>query len=120
MSENNVSPVSSGPARAVEPNSVPLGASGGKVGPDVGKMSPRQLASIQAMKLDKLVQDLNSRSRSVSPALRFQVDVQSGSSVIQVIDRRSGELIRQIPQEKASALAAGGGAISLRGIDDLV
>lgn len=117
MSEKSVNPVSSG---AAEPNPVPPGASGGKVGPDVGKMSPRQLASIQAQKLDKLVQDLNSRSRSVSPALRFDVDLESGSSVIQVFDRNSGELIRLIPQEKASALAKGSGEIGLRGIDDLV
>ena len=117
MSEKSVNPVSSG---AAEPNPVPVGTSGGKIGPDVGSISPRQLASIQAQKLDKLVQDLNSRSRSVSPALRFQVDVKSGSSVIQVFDRSSGELIRQIPHEKASALAKGDGSIGLRGIDDLV
>ena len=120
MSEKAVNPVSSGASRAAQPNPVPLGASGGKVGPDSGRISPQQQASIQAMNLDTLVRELNTRSRSVSPALRFQVDVQSGSSIIQVFDRSTGELIRQIPPEKAGALARGGGSIDLSRIDDLV
>ena len=120
MSEKPIGPVSSGKRDAAQPNPVPLGASGGKVGPDTGKISPRQQASIQAMKLDALVRELNSKSRSLSPALRFQVDVKSGSSVIQVFDRASGELIRQIPPEKAGALAGNPGGIDLQRIDDLV
>lgn len=120
MSEKTVNPVSSGAARAAQPNPVPLGASGGKVGPDAGKISPQQQASIRAMNLDTLVQELNTRSRSVSPALRFEVDVSSGLSIIQVFDRDTGELIRQIPPETAGALARGQGSIDLSRIDDLV
>ena len=120
MSEKAVNAVSSGAARAAQPNPVPLGASGGKVGPDTGKISPQQQASIQAQNLDALVQELNSRSRSVAPALRFQVDVKSGSSIIQVFNRDTGELIRQIPPETAGALANNRGGIDLQRIDDLV
>ena len=120
MSEKAVNPASSGAAQAARPNPVPLGASGGKVGPNAGKISPRQQASIQAMNLDTLVKELNTRSRSVSPALRFEVDVRSGSSIIQVFDRDTGELIRQIPPETASALARGRGGVDLSRIDDLV
>ena len=120
MSEKTVDPVSSSAARAAQPNPVPLGASGGKVGPSTGKISPQQQASIRAMNLDTLVQELNVRSRSVSPALRFEVDVRSGSSIIQVFDRDTGELIRQIPPDTAGALARGQGSIDLSRIDDLV
>lgn len=120
MSEKPVNPVSSGAARSAQSKPVPLGASGGKNGPQTGKISPRQQAAIAAMNLDSLVRELNLKSKSVSPALRFQVDVRSGSSVIQVFDRSSGELIRQIPPEKASALAKSQSGIELRGIDDLV
>ena len=77
----------------------------------------RQQAAIAAMNLDSLVRELNLKSKSVSPALRFQVDVSSGSSVIQVFDRSSGELIRQIPPEKASALARNPVAIDLERIE---
>ena len=117
MSDKSLSSINSGTAglRHVPP----LGASGGKVGPESGKISPRQQASIQALNLDRLVRELNARSRSVSPALRFRVDVRSGTSIIQVFDRDSGKLIRQIPQEKAGALAKNGGVIDLGRIDDL-
>ena len=69
---------------------------------------------------DVVVRELNSKSRSVSPSLRFKVDARSGDSIIQVFDRDSGKLIRQIPAEKAGALARKGGAVDLQGIDDLV
>ena len=118
MSEKAVNAVSSGAARSAQ--QVPIGASGGKVGPETGRISPRQQASIAAMNLDSLVKELNSRSMSVSPALRFQVDVKSGNSVIQVFDRNSGELIRQIPPETASVLAKDPTQIDLKRIDDLV
>lgn len=120
MSEKAVNPVASGAARAAPSNPVPLGASGGKVGPSSGKISPQQQASIRAMNLDTLVQELNLRNRSVSPALRFEVDARSGSLIIQVFDRDTGELIRQIPPDKAEALARSRGNIDLSRIDDLV
>ncbi len=120
MSEKRVNTVTSGAVRSVQPSPGSSEPSGGNSGPIVGKISPQQQASIRAMNLDTLVQKLNTRSRSVAPALRFEVDVKSGQAIIQVFDRESGELIRQIPQEKASALARDGGAIDLSRIDDLV
>lgn len=120
MSEKRVSTVTSGAVRTVQPNPGPSGSSGGKSGPVAGKISPQQQASIRAMNLDTLVQELNTKSRSVAPALRFEVDVRSGQAIIQVFNRESGELIRQIPEEKAAALARRGGAIDLSQIDDLV
>ena len=120
MSGKAINSVSSGAASAARPNAVSQGASGGKGVPVTGKNSPRQQASVQALNLDALVRELNSKSRSVAPALRFQVDIESGSSVIQVFDRATGELIRQIPPEKANTLANNPGAIDLQRVDDLV
>ena len=39
--------------------------------------------------------------------LRFKVDMNSGRSVIQVLDRDTGEIIREIPPEKASKRVSG-------------
>ncbi len=67
--------------KPVPVNAVPLGAAGGKVGPDAGKISPAQQASIRALNLDAVVQKLNVRSRSLGRAVRFQVDLVSGRSL---------------------------------------
>ncbi len=120
MSEKVVNTVSSGANQMVTPNAIPLGASGGKVGPNAGKISPAQEASIRALNLDQVVRDLNVKSRSLGRALRFQVNVVSGDSVIQVLDRDTGELIRQIPAKQTVALASGTGNSSSQLLDELI
>ena len=119
MSEKAINPVSSGAARTVQPTPA-APAPGGRIGPDTGKISPVQQENIRALNLDKVVRDLNAQSKSVGRALRFQVDVLTGFSVIQVLDRDTGELIRQIPPEEVGALSASGGGVDLQLLDDLV
>ncbi len=120
MAAKVTSPASSGTVRPVPVNVVPLGTAGGKVGPEAGKISPAQQASIRALNLDEVVQKLNVRSKSLGRAVRFQVDVVSGRSVILVFNRDTGELIRQIPPKDFAALAANRGTAEFQLIDNLV
>ena len=115
-----VAAISSGTAQTVTPRTAPVAVDSGKSVPSAGKVSPAQLESIRALNLDQVVRDLNIRSRSVGRALRFQVDVVSGSSVIQVLDRDTGELIRQIPPEELRAATLDSNAARVQLVDDLV
>lgn len=120
MSEKGAITVSSGAVRAEQARPAPREISDGKAAPDAGKVSPAQAVKARASSLKALVRELNTITRSISPALRFQVDIQSGSSVIQVFNRETGELIRQIPPERANAIARNQGTIDLQRVDDLV
>ena len=44
--------------------------------------------------------------RISTPSVTFVVDQESGKSFIQVVDRDSGEILRQIPPEEARRLSA--------------
>ena len=106
-------------ARSSTPGAVPRPS--GKVVPDAGKISPARAASIPKLNFDKVVQQLNLASASIGRTLRFKVDVVSGHSVIQVLDRDTGELIRQIPPEKAVVtLTAKNAALGIQLLDDRV
>ena len=120
MSDKAVSGIFPVLARSAQVPAPPRGRTTGKPVPEAGNASPPPQGRISNARLDALVERLNLRSVNVSPSLRFQVDIQSGTSVIQVFDRVSGELIRQIPPEKAAALENNASPIDLTGIDELV
>jgi len=89
----------------------------GKVAPETGKEPP-----VEAKKqpdLEALAAQLNIASQTIGRDLRFKVDMDSGRSVIQVLDRETGELIREIPPEKAQFGVSGNGDMSLRLYDAL-
>ena len=92
--------------------------SGGNADADTGKSLPPPAAE----KADpaRLAEALNAASRRIGRDLRFQVDLELGYAVIQVLDRETGEIIRQIPQEKAAVSLSGNGALQMRLFDDLV
>jgi flagellar protein FlaG len=48
---------------------------------------------------------IDSSSRISTPSVTFVVDQNSGKSFIQVVDRDSGEILRQIPPEEARKLS---------------
>lgn len=54
----------------------------------------------------KVAQHLQEFVSSLNKNLRFSVDEQSGREVISVVDKTSGELIRQIPSEEMLELAS--------------
>jgi len=92
-------------------------AEGGKPAAEAGKPLP---VEVPKPELARVVEQLNLRSRSIGRELRFEVNLESGRSVIQVLDRETGEMIRQIPPEKVSPYLAANGALELRLFDELV
>ena len=119
MSDQNVSKVASvtGTFRTLRPQAGSV-SPGGKIAPETGKDVPVQANT--RSDLEALAQKLNVASRSIGRDLRFEVNMQSGRSVIQVLDRETGEVIRQIPPEKTSLYRSGSGAVALRLYDEQV
>jgi len=90
----------------------------GKEEPTPGKNMP--VAEKSGPEIEELARKLNVASRSIGRDLRFEVNMDSGRSVIQVLDRETGEVIRQIPPEKASLYHSENGAVALRLYDTQV
>lgn len=57
------------------------------------------------LQLQQALQTIN-RKLANSTALEFSIDESTGRTVVKVMDRDSGELIRQIPSDAALAIAA--------------
>lgn len=76
---------------------------GGAALPPGGKEVPAQV--VDTAELSEKVNEINDIIRSVQRDLAFNIDEDSGKTVIRVIDSESGELIRQIPSEKVLAIA---------------
>ena len=91
---------------------------GGKVESDSGKPLPK--AAARTADLESIAKQLNTASKALGRDLRFQVDLEKGSAVIQVLDRETGEIIRQIPQEKADITLQESGAPQIRLFDEIV
>ncbi len=70
--------------------------------------------------LEGLAHQLNIASQTIGRDLRFRVDMESGHSVIQVLDRETGEIIRQIPPENAKTYVSELGEVALRLYDSQV
>lgn len=60
---------------------------------------------VQREELDSAVTRLNDYVQSVRRDLQFEVDNDSGKTIVRVLDRETKELIRQIPDEVALRLA---------------
>lgn len=84
----------------------------GNAEPADGKSVP--LAAVRKSDLEALARALNLTSQTIGRDLRFEVNMDSGHSVIQVLDRETGEVIRQIPPEKAKLFVSDSGAVQLR------
>ncbi len=67
--------------------------------------------------IEKLAKESNIASQVIGRDLRFKVDMESGRSVIQVLDRETGEIIRQIPPENAKTYVSDVGDVVLRLFD---
>ncbi|WP_428603355.1 flagellar protein FlaG [Sedimenticola sp.] len=64
------------------------------------KAAKRQSTAADGQKLDKAVEQLNEFAQSVQRKLEFSVDEESGKTVIKVIDKESGQMVRSIPSEE--------------------
>lgn len=88
-------------------------APSGKQESPAGKNVP--VAERSPAEVKELARKLNVATKSIGRDLRFEVDFESGKSVvIQVLDRETGEVIRQIPPEKADLYVSESGAVALR------
>lgn len=119
MSNNDVKQVSNntGTFRALQlnPNAAPPN---GRVAPEPGKELPA--SATEKTDLGTLAAKLNVSSRTIGRDLRFRVDMNSGRSVIQVLDSDTGEIIREIPPEKARISIAGNGNLQISLYDEMV
>lgn len=65
----------------------------------------RQSASESRDSVKKAVEQLNTYIQSVQRSLQFEYDEDAKTTIVRVVDRRTNELIRQIPDEQAIKLA---------------
>jgi flagellar protein FlaG len=80
-----------------------LPGTGGEALPPKGKEAPSQVAD--SAQISEAVTRINEIVQSIQRDLSFNLDEDSGQTIIRVIDSDSGELIRQIPSEEALAIA---------------
>lgn len=60
---------------------------------------------VSEQELDNAVSQLNTYVQSINRNLEFNIDSDSGKTVVKVIDSKTDELIRQIPNEEALHIA---------------
>jgi len=71
-----------------------------------GKVSPQEAEQkIEAEDVAKAVSEITDYVQSISRDLQFQVDKQTGSTIVTVLDHETKEVIRQIPSEEVVAMA---------------
>lgn len=119
MSDQDVKSISGASGKFREPQyRSERGQPGGNVQPAPGKAMP--VPASAEPDLEALAAELNVASQSIGRDLRFKVDMNTGRSVIQVLDRETGEIIREIPPEKAAISVAANGDMQLRLYDRVV
>ncbi len=118
MSDQDVKAVSSTTGTYTALNLPEKAQAGGNAEPAVGNPVPEKQES--APDMERLAQRLNVAMQSIGRDLRFQVDMKTGESVIHVLDRDTGEIIRQIPPENAKTYVSDSGAVALRLFDERV
>jgi flagellar protein FlaG len=69
----------------------------------LSKAAPEQLERVQ---LESVAQQLQDFMQSMNRSVHFQVDKDSGRDVIRVLDKQSGEVIKQYPSEEVLGLVS--------------
>ncbi|MBB1268090.1 flagellar protein FlaG [Shewanella sp. SR44-3] len=64
-----------------------------------------QASKVDSEELQKAVDDISKSMNVMQKGLAFNVDEDSGMQVVKVIDVKTGDLIRQIPNEEALDIA---------------
>ena len=81
-----------------------LPETGGRNLPLQGSTQSQQVRGVAEIR--EAISEINEFVQSVQRDLSFNMDESSGRTVIRVIDRDSGDLIRQIPSEEVLAIAS--------------
>ena len=90
------------PVASTEVASLP--ENGGQALPINGKEQPPKAAN--TVEVREAVSTINKVVQSLQRDLSFNMDEDSGKTVIRVVDTESGELIRQIPSKEVLAIAS--------------
>jgi len=120
MSEQSPDTTLSGASSATGPATTGIyrGLENGKADAASGKNLPR--TATKSPDLKQLASALNTISRKHERNLHFQVDLGRGTTVLQVIDSETGDVIRQIPHEQAAEVLDSSGNAQIRLIDALI
>jgi len=90
--------------QVAKPDVASLPDNGGQTLPVNGKQQPPEAA--KTVEVRQAVSEINDIVQSVQRDLSFNMDEDSGKTIIKVVDTESGELIRQIPSEEVLAIAS--------------
>lgn len=74
--------------------------------PKDGFLTQSQADSVSREELEAAVSEMNEFIRTADRDISFNLDDDSGRVVVNVTDRETGKMIRQIPSEEALKLAA--------------
>lgn len=70
-----------------------------------------QRAAVSDARLEQAIEQINVQAQGLSPSLKFEPDADSGVVVIKVMNRETGEIIRQLPPEAVVKAAETGEAL---------
>jgi len=71
---------------------------------------PEAPATVTKATRDAVVAAVESANRylhSVGQSLRFQIDEETGKTIVRIVDEESGEVLRQFPSDEMLAVARG-------------
>ncbi len=74
--------------------------------PTVASNNEVSKTELSPEKLEKVVQQLQDFMGEMNRSLQFKVDEDSGRNVIKVIDKESGDLVKQYPSEEVLGIVA--------------
>ncbi len=72
---------------------------------DPASSNPPLLSNSERTQLESAVSDMQSFVQSVSRDIAFAVDDESGQMIVSITERKTGQVIRQLPSEEALKLA---------------
>lgn len=121
---NNLTPVNvSPPSPSLAESKSAASSLSGKQVPPPGETQPETRANPAASSRDdvlKAAAKLADHARSLGRDLQFEVDSDSGQTVVKVIDPETEEVVRQIPSEEAVERARSKDVSAMNIVDDIV
>lgn len=73
--------------------------------PDLPGVSNNVDANSNQVEIRSTINSLNASVQNIQRGIEFSVDEESGRSVVKVVDRETGDVIRQLPAEDALAIS---------------
>lgn len=106
MSESAVSATQLSLVPEVKAPEPTVNVSGRQEVPYGGKVSPQESEpKLDAETVEKAVTEISDYVQNISRDLQFQVDKQTGTTIVTVLDHETKEVIRQIPSEELVTIA---------------